>query len=123
MLRIFLLSLLLFLLGCATTRYEPLAESRSDLVTQLKEDTYRVEYRVNQFTSQEVLDDYIRRRCAEVTLQQGYDHFLMTDKLMVLSYNRSTSVTLRMFKGPKPAGALVLHDAKDVLGLLDSVNP
>jgi len=123
MLRVILLSLILFLPGCATTRYEPLAESRGDLVTQLQEDTYRVEYRVNLFTSQEVLDDFLRRRCAEVTLQQGYDQFLMTDKLMVLSYNRSTSVTLRMFKGPTPAGALVLYDAKDVLGLLNSVNP
>lgn len=123
MLRVILLSLILFLPGCATTRYEPLAESRGDLVTQVKEDTYRVEYRVNLFTSQEVLEDFLRRRCAEVTLQQGYDYFAMTDKFMVLSYNRTTSVTLRMFKGPEPMGALVLYDAKDVLGLLNPMNP
>ncbi len=121
--RMILLSLLLFLPGCATTRYEPLAEARNEEITQLNDSTFRVEYRVNPFTSQETLDDFLRRRCAEVTLQHGYDHFSMTDKFMVLSYNRRTSVTLRMYKGPKPTGALVLYDAKDVLGLLNSVNP
>ena len=117
------LTVALLLAGCATTQYEPLAESRGDLVTQLKEDTYRVEYRVNPFTSQEVLDEFLLRRCADITLQQGYDYFAMTEKFIILSYHRSTSVTLKMFKGQKPAGVSLYYDAKEELGSLNKNHP
>ncbi len=123
MLRVILLSVILCLPGCATTRYEPLAETPDEEIVQLTDSTFRVEYRVSPFTSQEVLDDFLRMRCAEVTLQHGYDYFAMTEKFIVLTYNRRASVTLRMFKGPKSTGPLVLYDPKDVLGLVNPVTP
>ena len=53
-----------------------LLEPMKDEVEQLKENVYRVEYRVSSFTSQEQLDAYLRRRCAELTLREGYDFFI-----------------------------------------------
>ena len=53
--------------ACATGQYTPLVGADRDEVEQLKENVYRVEYRVSSFTSQEQLDAYLRRRCAELT--------------------------------------------------------
>ncbi|MGH7229956.1 MAG: CC0125/CC1285 family lipoprotein [Nitrospiraceae bacterium] len=104
---------LLVLSGCATARYQPLAEASDDQVTQLNENTFRVEYRVNPFTSQDTLDGFLRRRCAEVTIQQGFDYFSMVQKHIVLAHRRVTAVTLKMFKGQKPAHG-DYYDAREV---------
>ena len=69
--------------ACATTRYNPLAELQGAGIEQLNDRSFRVEYRVSPFTSQDVLDDFLRRRCAEVTLREGYEYFAMTEKLIV----------------------------------------
>ena len=114
-LRLIQLSLILLLISCATTRYEPLAEADKEEVTQLNDTTFRVEYRVSPFTSQVALDDFLRRRCAEVTLRQGYDSFVIALKFDALTYRRSASVTLMLFKGRKSSDGLY-YDAREVLG-------
>jgi hypothetical protein len=107
--------LIISLSACATGNYTPLASAEKDEVEQLKENVYRVEYRVSSFTSQEQLDAYLRRRCAELTLREGYDYFHMSQRADVLGLSRRTSMTVTMYKGQKPAGAVDLYDAKDVL--------
>ncbi len=116
-LRLIQLSLILMLMSCATTRYQPLAEAPAEQITQLKEDTFRVEYRVSPFTSQTALDEFLRRRCAEVTLRQGYDYFVMAQRFDVLTYARSASVTLLLFKGRKSSDGLMYFEAREVLGI------
>lgn len=108
-------SLIISLSACATGNYTPLASAEKDEVEQLKENVYRVEYRVSSFTSQEQLDAYLRRRCAELTLREGYDYFHLSRRADVLALSRRTSITLTMFKGQKPAAAADLYDAKEVL--------
>jgi hypothetical protein len=103
------------LVGCATGSYTPLAEAEKDQIEQLKENVYRVEYRVNSFTSQEQLDAYVRRRCAELTLREGYDYFYLGQRLDVLALNRRTAMTVTMYKGVKPDGSADFYDAKMVL--------
>ena len=103
------------LAGCATGSYTPLVETEKDLVEQLKENVYRVEYRVTAFTSQEQLDAYLRRRCAELTLREGYDYFYLGQRFDVLALNRRTSITATMYKGVKPAGSSDFYDAKTVV--------
>jgi hypothetical protein len=112
-----LLSLVLLPQSCATTRYEPIAETTDKEVTQLNDSVFRVEYRVSPFTSQAAPDGFLRRRCAEVTLQQGYDYFGVGERVDALTYRRSTSVILKMYKGQKPAGTSLLYDAREVLEL------
>lgn len=108
---------LLALAGCATTRYQPLAEADKEEVTQLNDSTFRVEYRVSPFTSQVVLDEFLSRRCAEVTLRHGYDYFVMGQRSDSLTYERSASVTLLLFKGRKPSDGVMYHNAREVLGI------
>lgn len=107
--------LIISLSACATGNYTPLAGVDKDQVEQLKENVYRVEYRVSSFTSQEQLDAYLRRRCAELTLREGYDYFHLAQRADVLALSRRTSMTVTMYKGQKPAGAADLYDAKEVL--------
>ena len=103
------------LCACATSHYIPLAGADKDQVEQLKDNLYRVEYRVSSFTSQEQLDAYLRRRCAELTLREGYEFFHMAQRADVLGLSRRTAITLTLFKAPKPAAAADLYDAKAVL--------
>jgi hypothetical protein len=103
------------LAGCATGSYTPLVETDKDLVEQLNDHVYRVEYRVTPFTSQEQLDVYVRRRCAELTIREGYDYFYLGQRFDVLALNRRTSMTVTMYKGMKPSGSTDFYDAKTVL--------
>ncbi len=110
-----LLILIASLTGCATAHYTPLGEAGNDVVEQLKENVYRVEYRTSTFTSQEQLDRYLRRRCAELTLREGHDYFYMSGRLDVLGLSRRTAMTVTLYKNPKPVGIPDLQNAKDVL--------
>jgi hypothetical protein len=103
------------LAGCATGHYTPLGEAGTTEIEQLKESVYRVEYRVTAFTSQEQLDHYLRRRCAELTLREGYDFFHLGQRADVLGLSRRTAMTVTMYKDPKPVGVVDLYHAKDVL--------
>lgn len=109
------LILIASLAGCATAHYTPLGDAGSDVVEQLKENMYRVEYRTSAFTSQEQLDRYLRRRCAELTLREGHDYFHMGGRLDVLGLSRRTAMTVTLYKNPKPVGIPDLQNAKDVL--------
>jgi hypothetical protein len=114
------LALTCFLSGCATGAggYMPLASAKKSEVQRLKDNVYRVEYQVGPSTSQEQLDEYLRRRCAELTVREGYDYFHLSGRADVLGMTRRTSMTVTMYKGPIPAGATDFIDAKS---LLDSV--
>lgn len=120
-LRLVVLALLTALAGCATGRYTPLGDAGKDEVAQLKENVYRVEYQVNAFTSQEQLDRYLRRRCAELTLREGYDFFHLAQRADVLGFSRRTAMTVTLYKGQKPIGIVGLYDAKNVLAEPSSV--
>lgn len=120
-LRLVALALLTALAGCATGRYTPLSDVDKDEVAQLKENVYRVEYEVNVFTSQEQLDRYLRRRCAELTLRKGYDFFHLAQRADVLGFSRRTAMTVTLYKGQKPIGIVDLYDAKNVLAGASSV--
>ena len=110
------------LTGCATGHYTPLGEAAKEEVEQLKENVYRVDYRASAFTSQEQLDSYLRRRCAELTLREGYDYFHLAGRSDVLGLLRRTAMTVTLYKGLKPAGVADIYHAKDVLAGPTSVS-
>jgi hypothetical protein len=107
--------LLLSLSGCATTSYKPLEQTTGQDVTQVAENEFRVEYRAGLFTPQARMDDYVKLRCAEVTLQRGYDYFEMGERFDNVMFSRTTSVLLRVHKGKIPEGATLFHDARQVV--------
>lgn len=101
----------------------PLGDADKAEIEQLKENVYRVEYRASPFTSQEQLDRYLRRRCAELTLREGYDFFHLAQRTDVLGFSRRTAMTVTLYKDPKPIGIVDLYDAKKVLAEAPSVLP
>jgi hypothetical protein len=111
------------LAGCATKHYTPLGDADKAEIEQLKEDVYRVEYRTSAFTPQEQLDLHLRRRCAELTLREGYDFFHLAQRTDVLGFSRRTAMTVTLYKDPKPIGTVDLYDAKKVLTEASSVLP
>ena len=73
--------------GCASpTPYQPLSSASrtsggySDQL--LAEDRYRVTFAGNTLTSRERVESYLLFRAAELTLQRGYDWFLVIDHEM-----------------------------------------
>lgn len=73
--------------GCASpTPYQPLSSASrtaggySD--QRLAEDRYRVTFAGNALTSRERVESYLLFRAAELTLEQGYDWFLVIDREM-----------------------------------------
>lgn len=107
--------------GCATGHYTPLGEAERDEIEQLRANVYRVEYRVSPFTSQEQLDAYLRRRCAELTVREGFDYFHLAQRADVLALSRRTSITVTMYKGAKPDGPADIYDANQVLAFFRDV--
>lgn len=47
--------------------------------TRLSEDMYLVSFSGNAFTSEGKVQKYLMRRCAEVTVEAGYDSFVILD--------------------------------------------
>lgn len=75
----------LLLAGCATsTPYQPVsASSRSSggySEARLARDRYRVTFAGNTLTSRDKVEGYLLYRAAELTVQQGYDWFLILQR-------------------------------------------
>jgi len=68
------------LVGCTSTPYHPMNLNGGYAETQLNQTTYRVYAKGNQLTSAQKVDDILMRRCAELTLQNGYKYFVILNK-------------------------------------------
>jgi hypothetical protein len=74
----------ILLAGCATleTPYQPAREGRGYGYTdqKLESNRYRVRFVGNDSTDREVVENYLLYRAAELTLQHGYDYFVVADQ-------------------------------------------
>lgn len=68
----------LFLVGCATG-YQKNSFSGGYVDTQLAKDIFKVEFSGNGYTSSSKVKEYALRRSAELTIEQGYNHFVILD--------------------------------------------
>lgn len=59
------------------TPYQPLGESGGYEETRLQENVYRVSFKANPSTAETTVLDYLYLRCAELTQEAGYSHFLI----------------------------------------------
>lgn len=74
--------------GCATapTPYQPYVSERQSGVhggfseQQLAPDRYLVRFHGNEYTARDVVEGYLLYRSAELTLQKGYDSFVIMDR-------------------------------------------
>jgi len=71
------------LAACAhPTPYQPAAtETGEGYTTQrIESNRFRISFRGNSVTSRQTVDTYMLYRCAEVTLENGYDYFVIVNK-------------------------------------------
>jgi hypothetical protein len=60
--------------------YQPQVDGHGYSDQRIDGRTYRVEFSGNQFTSQETVEDYLLYRAAELTLENKYDRFELSQK-------------------------------------------
>lgn len=71
------------LAACAhPTPYQPAASDSGDGYTsqRIENNRFRISFRGNSLTSRQTVDTYMLYRCAEVTLENGYDYFVIVNK-------------------------------------------
>ncbi|HSW13811.1 MAG TPA: hypothetical protein VLI06_13285 [Solimonas sp.] len=86
----------LTLAACASTLtpYQPLKEGQGYSEQRIESSRYRIGFAGNSATPRETVENYLLFRAAELTLQQGYDYFVMTstDTESQTRYQQSVSV-------------------------------
>jgi uncharacterized membrane protein YgcG len=74
-------SLALLLAACATsTPYQPAQKGLGYFDQKLESNRYRVSFTGSPRTSRETVENYVMYRAAELTLQNGYDYFVVADR-------------------------------------------
>jgi hypothetical protein len=69
--------ILALLLGGCATGYHPNVAGGGYSDRRLDADVFYVSFRGNSYTSRDAVDRYAFYRCAELTLQAGYDYFVV----------------------------------------------
>lgn len=122
-------------LGCATTGYHPRGTGSYGYEhTQVSPDTYAVRYRARLFGGDRGTGDaadkvllQLWRRCAELTLEQGHDYFIVLNRTLDEQYGTGDAVreflsmgtastrrlmvevTIRLFRGAAPETRIDEH--------------
>jgi hypothetical protein len=65
---------------CCSTPYQSQGFRGGFSDTRIDSDTVLVSFKGNGYTGHEKVETYLLRRCAEVTLADGYDYFVIVDK-------------------------------------------
>jgi hypothetical protein len=75
--------------GCATT-YQPMAFSGGYSETALAENVFKVSFAGNGYIGADTVSDYALLRSAEVTIENGFRYFIITDER---SYSTNSTFT------------------------------
>lgn len=81
----FCLLLCLPVFGCGGSPYKPEGFGGGYTDMQLDRNIYRVSFRGNGGTSEQRAEDFALLRSAELTLEQGYTHFIILDSASRIS--------------------------------------
>jgi hypothetical protein len=73
---ILLVCILAFVTACATP-YQPKGFTGGYSQVQLDNTSVRVEFKGNGYTSRERVEAFVLYRCAELTIERGYDYFVL----------------------------------------------
>ncbi len=73
-------SLGLALAACATaTPYQPIHDGQGYAEQRIESNRYKVRFSGNSLTPRQTVENYLLYRSAEVTLQNGFDYFVLAD--------------------------------------------
>jgi hypothetical protein len=119
--RLVALSAVCLLAGCATA-YQPDGIAGGYSEQRLDGNTAQVSFRGNRFNSPEMLQSYLLRRCADITLENGYNYFVVTPNALSANADGAkadnqfiATATIQMYKGIKPESDLHAYDAAAVV--------
>jgi hypothetical protein len=113
--------LLITLYSCATG-YRPLGLSGGYSSKRLQQDQYKVVFKGNQLTSREQVEDYLFKRCAELTLEKGHRFFSFvthgkrTDSTAHIDYSNKTHRRYR--KSRNKAGDLYFRNKHTAVAII-----
>lgn len=69
------------LAACGTpTPYQPVTDGHGYAEQPLETDRYRVTFSGNSLTARETVENYLLYRAAEVTLERGFDYFVVAEE-------------------------------------------
>ena len=77
------LGIVLLLVGCATpvqTPYQPLAPNGGFSEQQIEPNRFRISFVGNSVTTREEVENYLLYRIADLTIAQGFDYFLLSER-------------------------------------------
>jgi hypothetical protein len=116
----------LALAACATP-YQKMGFRGGYEDTRVDETTFIVEFSGNAFVSRGTVDTYIHYRCAELTLEAGYDYFVVLKDVagggmygtasygsVSVSEKPASTVHIKIFKGKKPDDPYA-YDAREII--------
>ena len=117
----------LLMIACSPTPYRPLKLEGGYTDTRMNADTFNVIFRANSHTSRQTAETYALYRAAELTVESGYEYFVVIGGNSEALYGGmpesaptnssgailSIVVLFRAFKGEKPSGPA--FNARDVL--------
>ena len=71
-----ILIIILLIVGCSTP-YQPYGLLGGYKSSKLDDNSYRILFKGNQHTNGETVYNNLERRCAEITIENGYSHFII----------------------------------------------
>ena len=90
--KVIVLALLITLASCATP-YQQSGYRGGFSESPIAQDTYEVNFQGNGYTGQQLVRDYLKRRCAELTIEMGHTHYI------VLGGNSTLDTSLASYNG------------------------
>ncbi|MFC1527980.1 hypothetical protein ACFL5D_04500 [Candidatus Neomarinimicrobiota bacterium] len=72
-----LFTTIFILLYCCSTPYQPYGALGGYKSSQIGDNSYRVLFKGNQHTHGETVYNNLERRCAEITIENGYSYFII----------------------------------------------
>jgi len=89
-------ALVIFLMGCAATKYQPEGFTGGYSESQLGDNIFQVSFRGNSYTGHEIESDFALLRSAELTLQNGFRYFVIVKSVKdssVSAYTTPSQIT------------------------------
>lgn len=112
------------MLGACATGYHSKGLTGGYSDAQIDENTYRVSFQGNGYSSKEDVENMMLYRAAEVTDQKGFDWFEVVERDSDEAYDKNnryritSTAIIKTHKGKKPENAPRSYDAKSVLKYL-----
>lgn len=117
----FFIAMLLTIQSCATT-YQAKGFSGGYSEAQIDENTYRVNFEGNGYSSKDQVENMLLYRSAELTNEKGFDWFVVNEREGNEDINNQYGITklsstaiIKMYKGTKSESNTRAYDAKSVL--------